>query len=158
MTLAEVEALLGGPAAETVEMPADYPAYRWQRKLRAEVPPWTCAVHRGRQGDVRRGPGAAAARDPRPRAFLVRLGIQGGPARRDAGVASARRGRGKASGPAGPGGSPPGAGPRVARSHQSAPGELPRGPISGPETALPLTLDQRYTRAPQRRPRRRAPS
>jgi hypothetical protein len=31
MTLAEVEALLGGPAAEAVEMPADYPAYRWRR-------------------------------------------------------------------------------------------------------------------------------
>jgi hypothetical protein len=34
MTLAEVEALLGGPATETVEMPADYPAYRWQREWR----------------------------------------------------------------------------------------------------------------------------
>ena len=29
--LAEVEALLGGPAAEAVEMPADVPAYRWLR-------------------------------------------------------------------------------------------------------------------------------
>jgi hypothetical protein len=36
MTLAEVEALLGGPAADTFEMPADYPAYRWQREWRAE--------------------------------------------------------------------------------------------------------------------------
>jgi hypothetical protein len=34
MTLAEVEALLGGPAAETVEMPTDDPAYRWHRKWR----------------------------------------------------------------------------------------------------------------------------
>ena len=34
MTLAEVEALLGGPAADTFEMPADYPAYRWQREWR----------------------------------------------------------------------------------------------------------------------------
>jgi hypothetical protein len=34
MTLAEVEALLGGPAADTSEMPADYPAYRWQREWR----------------------------------------------------------------------------------------------------------------------------
>jgi hypothetical protein len=32
MTLAEVEALLGGPAADTFEMPADWPAYRWRRK------------------------------------------------------------------------------------------------------------------------------
>jgi SmpA / OmlA family len=36
MTLAEVEALLGGPAADTFEMPADYPAYRWQREWRAK--------------------------------------------------------------------------------------------------------------------------
>ena len=36
MTLAEVEALLGGPAADTFEMPADFPAYRWQREWRAE--------------------------------------------------------------------------------------------------------------------------
>ena len=36
MTLAEVEALLGGPAADTFEMPADYPAYRWKREWRAE--------------------------------------------------------------------------------------------------------------------------
>jgi hypothetical protein len=36
MTLAEVEALLGGPAADTFEMPTDYPAYRWQREWRAE--------------------------------------------------------------------------------------------------------------------------
>jgi hypothetical protein len=36
MTLAEVEALLGGPAADTFEMPDDYPAYRWQREWRAE--------------------------------------------------------------------------------------------------------------------------
>jgi hypothetical protein len=28
MTLAEVEALLGGPATEAEEMPADWPAYR----------------------------------------------------------------------------------------------------------------------------------
>jgi hypothetical protein len=28
MTLAEVEGLLGGPAADTFEMPADYPAFR----------------------------------------------------------------------------------------------------------------------------------
>ena len=34
MTLAEVEALLGGPATETVEMRADYPAFRWQREWR----------------------------------------------------------------------------------------------------------------------------
>src|SRR5262249_1641626 len=34
MTLAEVEALLGGPAADTFEMRADYPAYRWQREWR----------------------------------------------------------------------------------------------------------------------------
>ena len=34
MTLAEVEALLGGPAADTFEMPEDYPAYRWQREWR----------------------------------------------------------------------------------------------------------------------------
>jgi hypothetical protein len=34
LTLAEVEALLGGPAADTFEMPADYPAYRWQREWR----------------------------------------------------------------------------------------------------------------------------
>jgi hypothetical protein len=32
MTLAEVEALLGGPEVEAVEMPADWPAYRWHRK------------------------------------------------------------------------------------------------------------------------------
>ena len=32
MTLAEVEALLGGPEADTVEMPAYWPAYRWHRK------------------------------------------------------------------------------------------------------------------------------
>jgi hypothetical protein len=32
MTLAEVEALLGVLAAETVEMPPDYPAFRWQRE------------------------------------------------------------------------------------------------------------------------------
>jgi hypothetical protein len=36
MTLAEVEALLGGPAADTFEMPADYPAYRWQRDWRED--------------------------------------------------------------------------------------------------------------------------
>src|SRR5438128_9441402 len=36
MTLAEVEALLGGPAADTFEMPADYPAYRWKREWRGE--------------------------------------------------------------------------------------------------------------------------
>jgi hypothetical protein len=34
MTLAEVEALLGGPAADSFEMPADYPAFRWQREWR----------------------------------------------------------------------------------------------------------------------------
>jgi hypothetical protein len=34
MTLAEVEALLGGPAADSFEMPADWPAYRWQREWR----------------------------------------------------------------------------------------------------------------------------
>jgi hypothetical protein len=34
LTLAEVEALLGGPAGDTFEMPADYPAYRWQREWR----------------------------------------------------------------------------------------------------------------------------
>src|SRR5215470_14979570 len=34
MTLAEVEAPLGGPAADSFEMPADYPAYRWQREWR----------------------------------------------------------------------------------------------------------------------------
>ena len=32
LTLAEVEALRGGPAADTFEMPADYPAFRWQRE------------------------------------------------------------------------------------------------------------------------------
>ena len=32
MTLAEVEALLGGPAADTFEMPPDYMAYRLQRE------------------------------------------------------------------------------------------------------------------------------
>jgi hypothetical protein len=36
MTLAEVEALLGGPAADSFEMPADFPAYRWPREWRAE--------------------------------------------------------------------------------------------------------------------------
>jgi hypothetical protein len=35
MTLAKVEALLGGPAADTFVMPADYPAYRWRREWRA---------------------------------------------------------------------------------------------------------------------------
>ena len=34
MTLADVEALLGGPAADTFETPADFPAYRWQREWR----------------------------------------------------------------------------------------------------------------------------
>src|SRR5262249_29060712 len=34
MTLEQVEALLGGPATDTFEMPADYPAYRWQREWR----------------------------------------------------------------------------------------------------------------------------
>jgi hypothetical protein len=34
MTLAEVEGLLGGPAADMFEMPADYPAFRWQREWR----------------------------------------------------------------------------------------------------------------------------
>ena len=34
MPLAEVEALLGGPAADTFEMPAEFPAYRWQREWR----------------------------------------------------------------------------------------------------------------------------
>jgi hypothetical protein len=34
MTLAEAEALLGGPASDTFEMPADYPAFRWQREWR----------------------------------------------------------------------------------------------------------------------------
>jgi hypothetical protein len=34
MPLAEVEALLGGPASDTFEMPADFPAYRWQREWR----------------------------------------------------------------------------------------------------------------------------
>jgi hypothetical protein len=34
MTLVEVEALLGGPAAEAVEMPADYRVFRWQREWR----------------------------------------------------------------------------------------------------------------------------
>src|SRR5262245_4363780 len=34
MTLAEVEGLLGGPAADSFEMPADYPAFRWQREWR----------------------------------------------------------------------------------------------------------------------------
>jgi hypothetical protein len=34
MILAEVEALLGGPAADTFEMPADYQAYRLQREWR----------------------------------------------------------------------------------------------------------------------------
>jgi hypothetical protein len=36
MTLAEVEALLGGPASDTFEMPAEFPAYRWQREWRGE--------------------------------------------------------------------------------------------------------------------------
>jgi hypothetical protein len=44
MTLAEVEALLGGPAAETIEMPADYPAYRWHRKWR-DGRPLSLTVH-----------------------------------------------------------------------------------------------------------------
>jgi hypothetical protein len=35
LTLAEVKALLDGPAADTFEMPADYPAYRWQREWRS---------------------------------------------------------------------------------------------------------------------------
>jgi hypothetical protein len=34
ITLAEVEALLGGPAADSFEMPADYPAFRWQPEWR----------------------------------------------------------------------------------------------------------------------------
>ena len=34
MTPAEVEALLGGPAADSFEMPADYSAFRWQREWR----------------------------------------------------------------------------------------------------------------------------
>jgi len=34
MPLAEVEALLGGPAAGSFAMPADYQAYRWQREGR----------------------------------------------------------------------------------------------------------------------------
>jgi hypothetical protein len=34
MTLAEVEALLGGPAADSFEMPPDYRAFRWQREWR----------------------------------------------------------------------------------------------------------------------------
>ena len=34
MPLAEVEALLGGPAADSFEMPDDYPAFRWQREWR----------------------------------------------------------------------------------------------------------------------------
>jgi hypothetical protein len=34
MTLAEVEELLGGPEADTFEMPADWPAYRWRREWR----------------------------------------------------------------------------------------------------------------------------
>jgi hypothetical protein len=36
MTLAEVEALLSGPASDTFEMPADCPAFRWQREWRGE--------------------------------------------------------------------------------------------------------------------------
>jgi hypothetical protein len=44
MPLAEVEALLGGPAAETIEMPADYPAYRWQREWR-DGRPLSLTVH-----------------------------------------------------------------------------------------------------------------
>jgi hypothetical protein len=32
MTLAEVEAPLGGPTADSFEMHADYPAFRWQRE------------------------------------------------------------------------------------------------------------------------------
>jgi hypothetical protein len=42
MTLAEVEALLGGTAADTFEMPAEFPACRWQREWReggADVEP-----------------------------------------------------------------------------------------------------------------------
>jgi hypothetical protein len=34
MSLVQVEALPGGPAAETVDMPADFPAYRWRRTWR----------------------------------------------------------------------------------------------------------------------------
>ena len=34
MPLAEVEALLGGPAADAFELPDDYPAFRWQRAWR----------------------------------------------------------------------------------------------------------------------------
>jgi hypothetical protein len=32
MTQAEVEALLGGPATDSFELAADYPAYRWKRE------------------------------------------------------------------------------------------------------------------------------
>ena len=46
MTLAEVEALLGGPAADTFEMPADYPAYRWRREWRREAPWRKCCSGR----------------------------------------------------------------------------------------------------------------
>src|SRR5262249_6453326 len=58
MTLAEVEALLGGPAADSFEMPADYLTFRWQREWRegnADVVvqvtvhrPKGTAVHSGR--------------------------------------------------------------------------------------------------------------
>jgi hypothetical protein len=34
LTLAEVEALLGGPSANMFEMPPDYRAFRWQREWR----------------------------------------------------------------------------------------------------------------------------
>jgi hypothetical protein len=49
MTLVEVEALLGGPAADTFEMPADFPAYRWRRTWKdgaAAVSPFFC-LHPG---------------------------------------------------------------------------------------------------------------
>jgi hypothetical protein len=66
VTLMEVEALLGGPATEAIEMPADWPAYCWHRTWRdgaawAEASFWA-------DGHVMAGggSGAPAARPPRP--------------------------------------------------------------------------------------------
>jgi hypothetical protein len=68
MTLAEVEALLGGPAQDTFEMPPDYLAYRWQREWREGWPgqptprPSLASSHSARMGQPwpvspRSGPG-----------------------------------------------------------------------------------------------------
>jgi hypothetical protein len=67
MTLAEVEALLGGPATETVEMPADWPAYRWQREWK-DGAAWAEAHFRA-DGSVMAGGGRGHPR-PSPLARL----------------------------------------------------------------------------------------